>query len=455
MAAGTSDHASPPPAGDGPPPPSPGPGPREASLRHERSRLRRFFKLLGPGLIAGASDDDPATIGTCASVGASLGFATLWTMLVILPLMAAVQFISAKIGLVTGRGLAGVIRNRYSRWVLYPMLASLVIASTINAGADLGAVGAAATLVLPGIPLAAVILPVAALLLVLQVWGSYRLIERTFKWLTLALLAYIGAGILARPDWRAVLWHTFVPTVRLDRRFLEGLVAILGTTFSPYLYFWQSNQEVEEKMALGRKHLWQRRGTTDAELHYAAWDVNFGMAISNLVTYFIILATGATLFRAGQHDVGTAAEAAQALRPLAGDAAGLLLAVGLIGAGMLAVPVLTTSCAYALSEAFGWPFGLDRKIAQAPQFYAVILVSTLLAMGMNFLGLNPVHALFWTSLLYGFLAPPLLGLLMLLSGNRAIMGDCANGTAVTILGWVATAAASGAVVALVLTWVRG
>jgi NRAMP (natural resistance-associated macrophage protein)-like metal ion transporter len=427
------------------------PGPREVALAREPGRLRRFLNLLGPGLIAGASDDDPATIGTCVQVGASLGFAALWTMPATLPLMAAVQFISAKIGLVGGRGLAGVIRQHYPRALLYPVVAGLVVANTFNAATDLGAVAAAVNLLVP-VPATALVAPLAALILALQFWGSYRLIEQTFKWLTLALLAYIGAGVLARPDWGEVLRSTFVPTVRFDREFLEALVALAGTAFSPYLYFWQSNQEVEEKVALGRKKLWQRRGTTDAELRYAAWDVNLGMAASQLVTYFIILASGATLYRAGLTHVQTAAQAAQALRPLAGEADGILLAVGLIGAGLLAVPVLTTSAAYALSEALGWEYGLNRAPGRAPQFYAVIAVATALAAGMNYLNINPVVALYWTSVFYGFLAPPLLVVLLVISNNQAVMGRRVNGAAVNVLGGVAAVAMFAAAGALVLTW---
>jgi NRAMP (natural resistance-associated macrophage protein)-like metal ion transporter len=414
--------------------------------------VRRLFRLLGPGLIAGASDDDPATVGTCASVGAALGYATLWTMLVGVPMMAAVQYISAKVGLVTGRGLAGVLRQHYPRWLLYLVLVALILANTINAGADLGAVAAAVNLLVPALPTAALVLPAAVVILALQLWGNYRLIERTFKWLAMALLAYIGAAILARPDWDAVLVATFVPTLRWDRPFLEALVAISGTTFSPYLYFWQASQEVEEKVAMGRRRLWQRRGTTDAELRYAAYDVTIGMVLSNLVTWSIILATGATLYRAGLHDVGTAAEAAQALRPLAGEAAGILLAIGLIGAGFLAVPVLTASAAYALSEALGWRNGLDKNPGRAPQFYIIILISTLVAMELNYLGLNPVAALYWTSVIYGFLAPPLLALLMVISANPVIMGRRVNGPALKVLGWLTALAAFAASAGLIASW---
>jgi NRAMP (natural resistance-associated macrophage protein)-like metal ion transporter len=430
----------------------PGPGAREAALAREPGRVRRLLRLFGPGIISGASDDDPATVGTCASVGAALGYATLWTMLVGIPLMAAAQYVSGKVGLVTGRGLAGVLRQHYSRWLLYPVVLALVIANTINAGADLGAIADAVHLLVPAAPAPALILPAAVAVLALQVWGNYRLIERTFKWLALALVGYVGAAVLARPDWRAVLVATFVPTVHWDRGFLEALVGISGTTFAPYLYFWQGYQEVEEKVAMGRHKLWQRRGTTDAELRYAAYDVTVGMVLSNVVTWSIILATGATLFRAGRHEIGTAAEAAEALRPLAGNAAGALLAIGLIGAGFLAVPVLTASAAYTLSEALGWRYGLDHNPGRAPQFYGVILASTLVATEMNYLGINPVAALYGTSVIYGFLAPPLLMILMLVSRNRAIMGPRVNGRGVTALGWVATVAAAAAAAGLAATW---
>lgn len=261
--------------------------------------LRRFLKTLGPGLITGASDDDPSGIATYAVAGASLGYGTLWTALVTFPLMASVQYVCAKIGLVTGRGLAGVLRKHYPRALLYPAVFALVAANTLNAGADIGAIAAGLNLLVP-VPAVVLIVPVAVLILVLQVWGSYRLIVNTFKWLTLSLFAYIGSSFFARPDWGEVVRGTLVPTVHLDRTFVTTLVAILGTTISPYLFFWQASQEVEEEIARGRKRLWQRRGATDAELRYAAWDVNLGMFFSNLVMYFIILATAATLHREGK-----------------------------------------------------------------------------------------------------------------------------------------------------------
>jgi NRAMP (natural resistance-associated macrophage protein)-like metal ion transporter len=297
----------------------------EAVLAREPNPVKRFFKMLGPGLITGASDDDPSGIGTYAMVGASLGYAPLWTALVTFPLMAAVQFTCAKIGMIAGKGLAGVLRQHYSRKLFYPAALGLVIVNTINAAADMGAIAAGMNLLLP-IPIASLIGPIGVSILVLQMWGSYRLIANTFKWLTLSLFAYIGASLLAGPAWGEVLKGTLLPTLRWDGTFLAMLVAILGTTISPYLFFWQASQEVEEGITRGRKWLWQRRGATDRELKYAAWDVNIGMFFSNLVMYFIMLATAATLHRAGQTDIDTGSQAAEALRPLARQAAYILMA---------------------------------------------------------------------------------------------------------------------------------
>jgi NRAMP (natural resistance-associated macrophage protein)-like metal ion transporter len=320
--------------------PAGGTGSLEAAVANEPNRLKRIFKILGPGLVTGASDDDPSGIGTYVTAGASLGFATLWIALFSFPLMASVQYICAKVGMVSGKGLAGVIRENYSRKILFPVIFGLVIANIINAGVDIGAIAAAINLLVP-ISITVMIIPIALIILVLQIWGSYRLIARVFKWLTLALFAYIAAAIFAKPDVGEVIKNTFIPTLSFDSTFLATLVAILGTTISPYLFFWQASQEVEEEISMGRKRLWQRKGATSPELKYAAMDVNVGMLLSNLVMYFIILTTAATLFKAGKTNVQSATDAAQALRPLAGNAAPLLVAVGLIGAGVLAVPVLT------------------------------------------------------------------------------------------------------------------
>jgi NRAMP (natural resistance-associated macrophage protein)-like metal ion transporter len=419
----------------------------------QKSFLRRLIGYIGPGFITGASDDDPSGISTYAVAGASLGYSPLWLALVTYPMMASVQLICARIGLVSGMGLAGVLRKHYPRWLLYLSMLGLMIANTINAGADIGAIAAALNLLLP-IPAVMMIVPVTLVILVLLIWGSYRLIANTFKWLTLALLAYIGAAFFAHPSAVAVLRGTFIPTFRWDPKFLATLVAILGTTISPYLFFWQADEEVEEEKCLGRKRLWQRQGATDAELTYATWDVNIGMLFSNLVMYFIILATAATLFQAGKRDIQSAADAAVALQPLAGHWAKVLLALGLVGSGFLAVPILTGSAAYAVSEAFGWRYGLDEHPARCRQFYGIIAASTLIGMLINFLRINPIAALFWTAVINGFLTPPILIVIMLVSNNRKVMGDRVNCGWANALGWVTTAAMSAAI-ALILTWGQG
>jgi NRAMP (natural resistance-associated macrophage protein)-like metal ion transporter len=428
-------------------------GSLEAAAAGERNPVKRFLRILGPGLITGASDDDPSGIGTYALAGATLGFSALWTALLTFPMMTVVQFICAKIGMVTGEGLARVLRRHYSKALLYPVVAALVIANTINAGTDIGAIAAAVNLLVP-IPAAAMIVPIALTILALQVWGSYRLIARTFKWLSLALFAYIGAALYARPDLGEVLRGTFIPTLSVDARFMTNLVAILGTTISPYLFFWQASNEVEEEISMGRRTLRARRGATDTELRYAGVDVTTGMFFSNVVMYFIILATAATLFKAGQTDIQSAAEAAQALRPLAGDAAYVLLAVGLIGAGFLGVPVLTGSSAYAMAEALGWRHGLDEKPRRAKLFYAMIVLPTLIGMLINFLGINPIRALFWTAVINGFLAPPLLVVIMLVANSRRVMGERVNGRWANIVGWATTVVMVTAAIGLVLSWVN-
>ena len=426
-------------------------GSLEAMLARVQNPIARFLKILGPGLVTGASDDDPSGIGTYAVAGASLGFAGLWTALATFPMMTVVQFICAKVGMVTGAGLARVLRRHYSKVVLYPVVGGLVIANTINAGADIGAIAAALNLLVP-IPAPVMIVPIAVTILGLQVWGSYRLIAQTFKWLTLALFAYIGAALYARPDPWEVLRGTFVPTLSFDTRFMTTLVAILGTTISPYLFFWQASQEVEEEISMGRRTLKARQGATETELRYASVDVTTGMFFSNAVMYFIMLATAGTLFTAGKTDIQSATEAAEALRPLAGDAAYVLLALGVIGAGFLAVPVLTGSSAYAMAETLGWRYGLDEKPRRAKLFYAMIVVPTLIGMLINFLGINPITALFWTAVINGFLAPPMLLVIMLIANNSRVMGDKVNGRWTNVVGWATTAVMWAAAVGLVLTW---
>ena len=426
---------------------------QEASPRSEASPLKRFFNTLGPGLITGASDDDPSGIGTYAVAGASLGYSTLWTALLSFPMMTAVQFTCAKIGMVSGTGLAAVLRRRFPRPLVYAAVFALLAANTINAGADIGAIAAAINLLVP-IPLTLLIVPIGAVILALQIWGSYAVITRCFKWLTLGLLAYVGSALFGRPDWSEVLRGTFVPRLSFDAGYVSTLVAIFGTTISPYMFFWQPSEEVEEEIEHDRVTLEQRQGATVAELKAAGWDTRIGMFFSNVIMYFIFLATAATLFQAGQTHITSAADVAEALRPLAGDAAALLLAIGLIGSGFLAVPVLTGSSAYAVAETCGWTSGFSRKPRDARGFYGVIAAGTVFGVLFNFLGINPIDALFWTAVLNGFLAPPLLVLVMLVANDRTIMGSRTNGPWLNVVGWGTTIVMFAAAIGLVVTWGR-
>jgi NRAMP (natural resistance-associated macrophage protein)-like metal ion transporter len=412
--------------------------------------VKQLFQVLGPGLITGASDDDPSGIGTYTTAGASFGYSTLWSALLTFPLMTVVQYLCAKVGMVSGQGLAGVLKKHYSPWITFPAVFALLIANTINLGADLGAIAAATNMFLP-LPIPLLILPIALLLLALQIWGSYRFIAQIFRWLTLALFAYIASVFLAHPNVHALLSGTFIPTFRLDRSFIATLVAIIGTTISPYLFFWQSNQEVEEKISQGKTSLKQRKGASKQELRFASLDVVTGMLISNAVMYCILLATAATLFQTGKHTIQSATDAAQALRPIAGNFATILLAIGLIGSGCLAVPVLAGSSAYAIAEAFGWKYGLDKRPGHAKQFYALIVIAMLVGVLMNFLGINPISALFWTAVINGVLAPPLLVLLMLIVNNPKVMGKHANRPWLTIVGWLTTILMFLAAIALFFT----
>src|SRR2546423_9701848 len=302
----------------------------ESRLERERNPIKRFFLLLGPGLITVASDDARSGSGTYTQAGASVGFATLWTAPLTLPLMAGIQFICAKIGMVSGMGLAGVLRKHYPRWLVYSAVSLLVLANTINAGTDIGAIAAAINLLIP-IPALALVVPIAIAIVTLQIFGSYALISRIFKWLTLTLFAYIVAAFLARPHWREVLKATFIPTVRFDHQYLMTLVAILGTTISPYLFFWQASQEVEEEFKMGRETLAEREGATDREIKIAEIDVDVGMFFASAVFYFVILASAATLHAAGKTNISTATEAAEVLRPLSSGAATILFALGVNG----------------------------------------------------------------------------------------------------------------------------
>ena len=421
--------------------------PSEEKSSHSRGVLR----TLGLGLITGAADDDPSAIGTYASAGAAIGPAFLWTAPVTFPMMCAVVYLSAKLGQVSGKGLFHVIKDHYSRWILYPALIGVLIGNTIEAGADIGGMSAAIAVLVP-VPLPLIIIPVTLAIFALQVWGSYTLIRNIFRWLALTLLAYLGAAILAKPDLMDVIKGTLIPSIRFDQQFLSLLVAVIGTTLSAYLYTWQSNQEVEEEIAMGRRRLVERQGATRKELKETRKDVVAGMFFSNIVMYFIILSTASTLFKTGTTEINTAAEAAEALRPLAGGAASMLFALGVIGVGFLAVPVMTTGAAYDLSQVMGWKHSLHAKPSEAKKFYAAIGVFTVLAMSMNFLGFNPMKALVFSGIVQGFSTPPLLLLIMLMTNNRKIMGKRKNSLGMNVLGWVTTAAIFAATIGLVTTW---
>ncbi|MBK7392395.1 MAG: Nramp family divalent metal transporter [Chloracidobacterium sp.] len=413
--------------------------------------IKNILDRLGPGLITGASDDDPSGIGTYSQAGAALGYATLWTAIVTLPLMIVVQHICAKIGMVSGRGLAGVLNRYYSKKLLYPVVVGLVIANTINAGADIAAISAAINMFVP-IPISAMVVPIAVAIVVLQVWGSYRVIVKIFKWLTLSLFAYVIAAFLARPDWYAVAKATFVPQIQFTSEYITTIVAILGTTISPYLFFWEASEEVEEEKSEGRAKLSERKGATDKEIKKEKIDTIVGMLFCNVVFYFVIVSAGATLHVSGQTSIQSATEAAQALRPLAGNFATVLFGIGLIGAGLLAIPVLTGSAAYAVAETFGWPSGLDEKPRHAKKFYAVIAASTIVGVVIDFAGINPISALFWTAVINGVVAPPLLIVVMLVANNKRVMGTRTNGLFTNIVGWLATAVMFAAAIGMFVTW---
>ena len=417
------------------------------------SRMRSALGLLGPSVITGAADDDPCAIGTYAKTGAAFGFSLLWMVPVVFPMMVATVYLASKIGMVSGMGIGGVVRHYYSRWLLYPVIAALLVANIIGAAADIGAIAASVHLLVP-VPPSVIIVGITLLIIGLLTWGNYALLQRIFKWLALALFAYVGAGFLANPDWTSVAVGTFIPKIHFNTDYLSMIVAMLGTSLSPYLFFWQASQEVEEEMAIGRHHVWQRRGASDHELRYAALDVNVGMIFSSLIIYFIVVCTAATLFRSGITNIESAYAAAQALRPLAGKAAALLFAAGVVGVGILAVPVLTTAPAYALAEAFDWNHSLDHRPEHAKEFYAVIVLSMLVAMGLNFIQINPMTALFWAGVIEGLLAPPLMILIMMITNNPEIMGSHQNTRPLNILGWIATGATSAAALALIWTWVR-
>lgn len=415
-----------------------------------RGYLQRFLEELGPGLITGAADDDPSGISTYSVAGASYGYATLWTALLSFPLMAAVQLMCARLGMVTGSGLASVIRTRYPRWVLWFACGLVIVANVFNIGADLGGMADAMQMV-TGVRAFCWTPFFAVLITVLLFWTSYREIARIFKWLTLVLFAYVITAFLARPDWAGVARATFLPHIEWTKSYIAVLVGILGTTISPYLFFWQAAQEVEEDRDHGKMTVAQRRGSTNKELRIAKRDVITGMLLSNLVMYFLILTTAATLHAHGTKNIETAKQAAEALRPLAGPGAYWLFTLGIIGTGMLAVPVLAGSSAYAIAEGAKWrSASLNVKPQLAPKFYTVIAVAILIGLAFDFAGLNAVKMLFWSAILNGLLAPPLVIMVVLLTSDRRVMGNRVNTPGMQALGWICALIMSAAAIGLLI-----
>jgi NRAMP (natural resistance-associated macrophage protein)-like metal ion transporter len=416
---------------------------------HPKPVAQGTFRSLGLGLITGASDDDPAAIGTYAAAGAALGPSFLWVAPVALPMMFAVVYLSSKLGQVAGQGLFAVLRQHYSRWLLYFLLMTAVVGNIIEAGADLGGMAAALNVIVP-VPITGMVIVLGIFVLSVQVRG-YRIIKKIFRWLALALLAYLGSAVLAKPDLWSVIKGTLIPTFHFNKRFFAMLVAVIGTSLSAYLYSWQSNQEVEEDISMGRRRLTDRIGTTQDELQHSRRDVAVGMVFASLVMYFIMLSTAATLFIAGKRDISTAAEAAQALRPLAGKAAGLLFAMGVFGVGFLAVPVMTIGAAFDVCQSFGWKHGLHAKPREAKPFYAMLFVFTAAAIGLNFFGINPMKALVYAGIVQGVSTPFLMLLIMLSTNNKRIMGRWKNSRAVNVLGWITIIAMFAATVGLTIT----
>jgi len=413
-------------------------------------KLKAYLKVLGPGLITAASGDDPSGIGTYSQTGALFGYAQLWTALFTFPLQAVIQEICARIALQTGRGLAANIRKYYPKPTLYFYVFLLFIANTITIGADLGAMAASAHLLF-GLPVLFWLVGMTILTAVLEIFLSYQQYAKVLRILTLTLLAYVLGAFFTSQDWGQALRNTLIPTFHFDRKYLLNLVAILGTTITPYLFFWQASEEVEEEIDEGRKTEKQRKGVSKIELKWMRTDVTSGAFLSNIVFWFIIVTTASTLNHNGIFNIDSAPKAAEALRPLAGDFAYILFAVGIIGTGMLAVPILAGSAAYAVAETFKFREGLYLKLPQAPAFYGVIVLATLIGATINLIGINPILALYYAAVLNGLVAPLLLLMIMLISNNRKIMQTQTNGRTSNILGWTTTMAMGMAAAALLFS----
>jgi NRAMP (natural resistance-associated macrophage protein)-like metal ion transporter len=418
-----------------------------------------LWRRLGPGIITGAADDDPSGIATYSQAGAAFGFGLLWTMLFCLPLMAAIQEISARIGRTSGRGIADNIRRHYSALLLYPLIFLLVVANTINLGADIGAMGDAVRLLIGGPALLYSVI-FSILCVILQLFCSYRRCSSVLKWLALSLFAYVATALSVHVPWKQAMKGTFLPHIHFTGNYWATVIAVLGTTISPYLFFWQASEEVEEiKKIPEDQPLKVEPPQARDQFRRIRFDTYFGMAFSNLVAYFIILAAAATLNAHGVTDIQTSSQAAEALRPIAGKFAFFLFAMGIIGTGMLAVPVLGGSAAYAVGEALRWPTGMDRKPLQAKGFYSVLTIATLLGLAINFpdvqkfTHLSPIKALFWSAVINGVAAVPIMVVMMLMCHSRKVMGKFANiSVALRITGWLATLAMLLAAIGLFATW---
>lgn len=423
-----------------------------AERKYDRTvvtRLRSFGRELGPGLITGAADDDPSGIATYSQAGAAFGFGLLWTALITLPLMTAVQLMCARIGLVSQQGLAAVVRDNYSKFLLWAVCVLLLFGNIVNIAADLGGMGAAAGLV-TGYKSVLWVPLFTAIIIAFLVFASYRFMTKVLKWLTLVLFSYVVAAFLAEPDWSAVAEGTFLPRFEMSREYLLTFVAIMGTTISPYLFFWQAAQNVEQHRDVVKGG--RPRRALERELRIAGRDVGAGMLFSNLIMYFIILTAGSTLHPAGITTVNSAADAAAALEPVAGQAASLIFAIGIMGTGMLGVPVLAGSAAYAVTEAGQWRRGMNRKPQQAGHFYIVIVLAMLIGMALNFGGVNPMRMLFGAAVINGVLAPPLIVVILLICNNRKVMGEKRNGWIINTAGIAAALIMGVGAIVLLISW---
>jgi NRAMP (natural resistance-associated macrophage protein)-like metal ion transporter len=426
---------------------------RIARYRSTRNHAPRgLLARLGPGLITGASDDDPSGIATYSQAGAQFGYAMCWVMLFCFPLMAAIQEISARIGRVTGQGIAGNIRAHYPPWLLRSIVGLLLAANIINLGADLGAMAAALKLIVGG-PEGLYVIGFALGCVLLEVFVQYERYVSLLKWTSFVLLAYVAVALVVDVPWRLVLYRIFVPNFSLEKDYVVTVVAVLGTTITPYCFFWQSSQEAENERVDPATHsLLSAPEEAPAQISRMRFDTYVGMGYSNLVSLFIIVSTAATLNAHGVTDIQTSAQAAEALRPIAGVFSFALFAAGIIGIGLLAVPLLAGSGAYALGEALGWTTGLDRKPLDAKAFYGTIAISTLIGVLINFIGIDPIKALFWSAVINGVVAAPLMVVIMLMAMRRDVMGAFVLPRALQFIGWLCTGAMTLAVALMFATW---